>query len=545
MDPGHARLGLLRRGALKSSLELSAAHLGELVRELSPLCVGREVREVRGLVPHDLVLYLAEDAERVRRLRLSADPHGARVHLQIGRLPGSDPAHGPFFRAAAERIRGTRLAALEQVAGDRILRLSFAGRDERSALVAELAGRHANLVLLDGDGRILAVLRPAPARAAQPEETKPAAPRLAPGASWRPPPGGDPRRARGAPLAEHLPAPPEPGAAEGGALARLAPLSWRVECALGPAADRRWLEARRRDLVQRLARRLESAQRLLAGLRRKSAAGQEAERLRMDGELLKANLHRLRRGLDALEVQDYFAPDTPPRRIELDPRLDGLENAQRLFARYRKHVRALAKLPAELGRAEEAVQLGERFLARAQAPELDPEALEREAVEARWLRPRQVVRGDAAGKAPGPRLPYRRFLGARGSEIRVGRSAADNDRLTFREARGNDLWLHTAEAPGSHVVLRLEHREPDEEELLDAAHLAVHYSPLRGARRAAVHVARCKEVKKPRRAPPGLVTLSGGRTLELRVEPARLERLLRGARAAAGGDEAGEADQAP
>ena len=141
------------------------------------------------------------------------------------------------------------------------------------------------------------------------------------------------------------------------------------------------------------------------------------------------------------------------------------------------------------------------------------------------LAPQQLAKQRHA--APAARLPYLRFAALKGSEIRVGRSARDNDRLTFREARGNDLWLHTADSPGSHVVLRLEKgHEPDDEELLDAAHLAVHFSPLRGAPRVDVHVARQKEVHKPRKAPAGLVTLSGGKVLRLRVEPARLARVL-------------------
>ena len=136
-------------------------------------------------------------------------------------------------------------------------------------------------------------------------------------------------------------------------------------------------------------------------------------------------------------------------------------------------------------------------------------------------------------KAPGPRVPYRVFQGCKGSEIRVGRTARDNDALTFKHARGNDLWLHTAEAPGSHVVLCMGGRrgEPDPEELLDAAHLAVHFSPLREAKVASVHVAPRKLVHKPRGAKAGLVTLSGGRRIELRMQPERIARLVRPERA--------------
>ena len=88
------------------------------------------------------------------------------------------------------------------------------------------------------------------------------------------------------------------------------------------------------------------------------------------------------------------------------------------------------------------------------------------------------------------------------------------------------MWLHTADSPGSHVVLCLAGApEPNPEDLLDAATLALHYSPQRGARKADIHIARGKEVHKPRGAKPGLVTLSGGRTLHLAFEAERLRAI--------------------
>ena len=127
------------------------------------------------------------------------------------------------------------------------------------------------------------------------------------------------------------------------------------------------------------------------------------------------------------------------------------------------------------------------------------------------------------------RLPYRIFQGKCGAEIRVGRSARDNDALSIHHCRGNDLWLHTADSPGSHVVISLAGRkDAEEEDLLDAACLALYFSPQRGASKANIHIARGKEVHKPRGAKPGLVTLSGGRTMHLRRDERRLERLLKG-----------------
>ena len=112
-------------------------------------------------------------------------------------------------------------------------------------------------------------------------------------------------------------------------------------------------------------------------------------------------------------------------------------------------------------------------------------------------------------------------------EIWVGRSDACNDHLTTRLARGNDLFFHLDGAPGSHVILRTAGRsDPPSEALLDACELAVHFSKQKNASRADVHIVPIKRVKKPKGAKPGLVYVTGGRTLTLRRDEKRLARLL-------------------
>ena len=109
----------------------------------------------------------------------------------------------------------------------------------------------------------------------------------------------------------------------------------------------------------------------------------------------------------------------------------------------------------------------------------------------------------------------------------MGKNDDGNDYLTTRLARGKDLFFHLEGSPGSHVVLRTEGREdPPPEALLEAAELAVHFSSQKGSGRADVHVAAIKDVSKPKGAKPGLVHVHRGRTLHLRRDPARLERIL-------------------
>jgi len=495
---------------------LSSAHIGELVRELRALVPGASVSDVQALPPRDLLLVLHQDTRggargELLRLRLSADAEAARLHLQIGPVKRHEGPADPFFAEVGKALAESVLSELEQVQDDRVVRLTFR-RDGRpiGALVGELTGRHANLILLDGGARVAA-------RLVDPSPATPAAVRLARGAAYALPPGKKAAAAPGPPLAEAFPPP-----CDAGRLAGLAPLSARVEAALGGAAAARFDDEQRRELVRRIERRLTSAQALVAGLEERARACAEGERVRQDAELLLAHLARIPRGADAAEVPDAFLEGSPPRRIALDPGLSARRNAEKLFARYKKLQRTLARLPEEQALAASAVERLRALLARAAAE--DPAELALEAEGEGLLTPTQETPRKPAKVEP--RRPYLVFRAVHGAEIRVGRTASDNDRLTFRESRGNDLWLHTADSPGSHVILRLEREPPDDEEVLDAAHLAVHFSPLRGAPRADVHIARRKEVHKPRKAPAGLVTLSGGKVVRLRVEPARLARLL-------------------
>ncbi len=504
---------------------LSAAQLGVSIAELRPLLEGRRLEDIQALPPADLLLVFAADGEGVLRVRLSAAGDGPRLHLQHGRVERHQGPLGPFFRALGEALPGAALARLEQPRGDRLARLVFdsAARPPRASLVAELTGRHANLVLLDGSERVLELLHAPPARAG-------ARPRLKRGEPWQPPPGSPPADP-GPPLAEAL---PDPGPAP---RARAqAPLSWRVEAALGGGAERADRERARRDLAKRLERRLGRARGLVSGLEQRRAAASEVDQVRRTGELLKGNLDRLRRGMESVEVVDWFDPAQPTVRIELDPKRGPRENLERLFERARKLERSAKALEREADLAARRVAALEDLLARLAHEDADPAALETEAVAAKLVDALDTERGKRVQRAA-PRLPYKRFQSTSGADLLVGRTARDNDVLTFRVARGNDLWLHTADSPGSHVILRLERgAEPHPEDLLDGAHLAVYFSPLRGATRASIHMAPRKLVHKPRGAPAGLVTLSGGRTREVRLEPDRLARLLAGERAAPGED---------
>jgi predicted ribosome quality control (RQC) complex YloA/Tae2 family protein len=501
-------------------MKILAEHLPAICAELSSACCGLQVKDIAGLPPRDMLLIL--DAEErdpqgppVHRIRLSAARRTPRVHMQHGRTRRHKGPIGPFFQTLQEELIGARVESIRAVRDDRIMRIDLVSTPsgEARSLLLELFGAHANLYLLGPQDRLIAYLIPP----GQPKDGS--APRLALDEPWQAPDSGG-FRGDFPSLEASFPDP------ETSPKYTLAPLSWRIEAALDPLAEAHHLAEERKRLVSRVERKLARAEHRLQGLIERESATHTLDRIRQDGELLKACMGQLKRGMTHVVVQDWFAENTPERRLELDPGLTPHENVQKYFARFKKLQRSANNLESEMQQARERKDDLQALLEVAREHE-DPTQLDEDSVERGLLDARQEA--DPRKKAkPRARLPYRTFEAHDGSEIRVGRSARDNDDLTFRHARGNDLWLHTADVPGSHVILRAgRNREFSDKAILDAAMLAIHFSPQTNAGRASVHLVPQKQVHKPKGAKPGLVTLSGGKRRVVRMDEARVKDLLR------------------
>jgi predicted ribosome quality control (RQC) complex YloA/Tae2 family protein len=475
------------------------------VRELAPLR-GARVEAVRAHAERALTLELHGRAGSVLLL-LSAEPDVTRLHVARRRPPSPESPYA-FGMALRREIEGARVAALETLPGDRVVAIGFEGPRGRARLVAELTGRHGNLFLVGEDGLIRAS---AGRNLSERRRLVAGEPYVAPA----PPPAS----VRGRPAD----GPPAAGAA---AEAGPFPLSERIEERYRSIeAERRLAEARRRlrEPIRAAVARASRAQEKLAEEAARVPAADEDRRV---ADLLKANLRRVRRGDREVTLTEWTAEGPREVRVALDPALTPQANMERFYRRYRRIADSAARV-AERTREVRAREVALRaLLAEVDAAgEEELASLER---EARRL-------GAAPRRAPAaPRrrreaaaLPYRTFRSLAGAAILVGRGAAENDALTLRVARGNDLWLHARGVAGAHVVVRLDKgRGPDGETLLDAAHLAVHFSDARGAGQADVSYTRAKHVRKGKGSPPGAVTYSQEKVILLRVEPARVERLL-------------------
>ncbi len=280
--------------------------------------------------------------------------------------------------------------------------------------------------------------------------------------------------------------------------------------------------------AKRLARRIAAVNQDLARIAEASATSEQAA-------WLLAEAARAPRGARVLRVTDWSSGEARPLEFPLDPSKPALGQVEAVFKRAKRLRGGEAVARARLRQAEEEHARVATLRARTESAETEEE-LAAIVGEATSLRipvplasaadaPRRGMGGKAVRKQE--RLPYRAFQSGSGARILVGRGAADNDALTFRVARPYHLWMHAREHTGAHVVVPLpKGRTCPSDLLVDAAHLAAHFSSARGEPVVEIAYAARGHVRKPRGAPPGLVVVDREKVLSLRLEPARLARLL-------------------
>lgn len=283
------------------------------------------------------------------------------------------------------------------------------------------------------------------------------------------------------------------------------------------------VSARRREVVARLRSRVQKLRRTLAAVEEDAARASRAAVERARAELLLPLASRIPRGAREARVPDWSRVDEEGRPAEvalaLDPALSAAENAARWLKKAKRYAAAAGRIAARKDEVSREIARAQSRLQRAEAAQ---DAAGLAAVEAEAPAQRRTgARTDA------PRLPYRRFGAGGAAPILVGRSARDNDALTFRVARGNDLWLHVRGLQGAHVVVPGAGAAPDSRTLGDAALLAVHFSSARGQDGVEVAWTRCKHVRKPKGAAPGSVIVTQEKVLRVRADEERLSALLR------------------
>ena len=236
---------------------------------------------------------------------------------------------------------------------------------------------------------------------------------------------------------------------------------------------------------------------------------ENSDELRLYGELLTANIHMVKQGMKSVDVVSYYDGSTV--RIPLDVRKSPSGNAQHYYKRYGKAKTAIKEKQIQIEENNSEIAYLESvmaFIDGAGSVE-EVETIRQELTETGYLRPRKKGGFKEKKSRPQP-LKYR--LGS-GLSCLVGRNNKENDYLTFRMSQKGDLWLHTKDIPGSHVLLQTGGEQASEEDIFEAAAIAAFHSKASGSENVPVDYVPIRYVKKPAGAKPGMVIFTNNRTI--------------------------------
>lgn len=263
------------------------------------------------------------------------------------------------------------------------------------------------------------------------------------------------------------------------------------------------------NLVKSVSARLDKLylkkQRLLEDLLK----AENSEDLRLYGELLTANIHRMKTGMKEITVTNYY--DGTSVTIPLDPRFPPNKNAQNYFKRYGKMKTAIKEKNVQLEETGQNIDYLESVLTYLNNTDKinEIDELRTELEEQGFVRARKQSKRKKKKFRPSP-IKYRT---SDGFEVLVGRNNKENDYLTTQLAAKTDLWLHTKDIPGSHVIVRLGRSEATETTIFEAAGIAAYHSKARASENVPVDYVKIRHVKKPAGAKPGMVIFTDNKTV--------------------------------
>lgn len=268
-------------------------------------------------------------------------------------------------------------------------------------------------------------------------------------------------------------------------------------------------------LLKLLRNEKNRAERKILILQEELQEAHQAEELKTLGDLLTANIGLMRKGQKEVTVLNYYDPAQTEITISLDPKLSPIENTQYYYHRYAKAKRSIDILERQITETHMEINYLDAVLVQlADAlTKADLQEIRLELSEQGYLP--QVYAPGKKNKRPAtaPVVIPLRFLSPDGWEIFVGKNNKQNDYVTFKLGRGQDVWLHTKDIPGSHVILRVQHAEIPPDTLEMAAKLAAYFSKSRTSSQVPVDYTLRKHVHKPSGAKPGFVIYEHQRTL--------------------------------
>ena len=538
--------------------------LHHMVEELRSELVNGRIQKINQPFEQELVLQIRSNRQS-HRLLLSAHPVFGRI--QLTQTTFENPAQpSTFIMVLRKYLQGAMIESIEQVENDRIVEITVSNKNEigdhiQATLIIEIMGKHSNILLVDKSShKILEVIKHV-------GFSQNSYRTLLPGSTYIAPPSTDSQnpftvkdeklfeilqtqelttknlqslfQGLGRDTANELekllvreklstfrhffgqetkpyltetsfsPIPFENSVGES-----FANLSNLLDTYYKDKAERDRVKQQASELIRRVENELQKNLHKLKKQEKELLATDNAEEFRQKGELLTTFLHQVPNDQDQVTLSNYYT--NQPITIALDKALTPSQNAQRYFKRYQKlkeAVKYLTELIEETKATILYLESVETVLNQAGLEEISE--IREELIQTGFIRRRQREKIQKRKKPE-------QYLASDGKTIiYVGRNNLQNEELTFKMARKEELWFHAKDIPGSHVVIS-GNLDPSDEVKTDAAELAAYFSKGRLSNLVQVDMIEVKKLNKPTGGKPGFVTYTGQKTLRVTPDPEKI-----------------------
>ena len=538
--------------------------LHHMVEELRRELVNGRIQKINQPFEQELILQIRSNRQS-HRLLLSAHPVFGRI--QLTQTTFENPAQpSTFIMVLRKYLQGALIESIEQVENDRIVEMTVSNKNEigdhiQATLIIEIMGKHSNILLVDKSShKILEVIKHV-------GFSQNSYRTLLPGSTYIAPPSTEslnPFTVKDEKLFEILQTQettaknlqslfqglgrdtanelenilvsdklstfhnffnqetkpcltetsfsPVPFANQVGE--PFANLSDLLDTYYKDKAERDRVKQQASELIRRVENELQKNRHKLKKQEKELLATDNAEEFRQKGELLTTFLHQVPNDQDQVILDNYYT--NQPITIALDKALTPNQNAQRYFKRYQKlkeAVKYLTDLIEETKATILYLESVETVLNQAGLEEIAE--IREELIQTGFIRRRQREKIQKRKKPE-------QYLASDGKTIiYVGRNNLQNEELTFKMARKEELWFHAKDIPGSHVVIS-GNLDPSDEVKTDAAELAAYFSQGRLSNLVQVDMIEVKKLNKPTGGKPGFVTYTGQKTLRVTPDPEKI-----------------------
>ena len=540
--------------------------LHHMTEELRRELLGGRIQKINQPFEQELVLQIRSNRQS-HKLLLSA--HSVFGRVQLTDATFENPAvPNTFIMVMRKYLQGAVIEAIQQVENDRILEISVSNKNEIGdsvavTLVIEIMGKHSNIILLDkASGKIIEAIKHVgfsqnSYRTILPGSTYVAPPQTG---SLNPFTVGDeklfeilhtedlePKRLQqifqglgrdtatelsGRLTADKLKtfraffaSPTQPSLTEKSFSAllfsdsktQISTLSELLDTFYKDKAERDRVNQQASELIRRVENELEKNRKKLGKQEEELLATENAEEFRQKGELLTTFLHQVPNDQNQVELDNYYTGEKI--LITLDKALTPNQNAQRYFKRYQKLKEAVKHLTSLIEETRNTILYLESVeTALAQASLSEIAEIREELIQTGFIRRRQREKIQKRQKPE-------KYLATDGQTIiLVGRNNLQNDELTFKMAKKDELWFHAKDIPGSHVVIT-GNLQPSDEVKTDAAELAAYFSKARLSNLVQVDMIETRKLNKPTGGKPGFVTYTGQKTLRVTPDEEKIKSM--------------------